>query len=202
MLGAQPLIIFIFGLVFLGEHLSVSQELSVFLTVVALLLLVNKAEKTDDKASVSLFDFSKYYLFPAIASGLAIVWDRYFLKGEMTVESFFVLDRIIIIPAFIVALLLIRRGGFEKSFLREKYVSTITNNWAFLSLIGLLFTVSVYTYNLALSVDKAALVGFFRNTAYPIAAFLGAFLFQQKIPVRRWVSLSLIGLAIALGAYY
>ena len=69
-----------------------------------------------------------------------------------------------------------------------------------LSLIAILFTISVYTYNVALGLEKAAVVGLFRNAAYPLAALIGAFLFRQKISAHEWLSLSFIVAAVFFGA--
>ena len=54
-------------------------------------------------------------------------------------------------------------------------------------------------YNIALELEKAALVGLFRNAAYPLVAFAGTFLFKQRISKIQWVSLLLILLSMYLG---
>ncbi len=200
MLGTQPIIIFIFGLIFLGENLSATQGLSMVLTVSALLLLAGGTTNESEESKISLSAFAKYYIFPTLASGLAIVWDRYFLKGELSGNEFFILDRVVIVPAFLLVVAIIRRNDFKKSIWKDSYLSIFTRNWQLLLSIGLLFTLSVYAYNLALALEKAALVGLFRNAAYPVAAFTGTLLFEQKVSAKKWVSLSLIVLAALCGA--
>lgn len=199
MLGTQPIVIFLFGLILLGETLSGSQVFSVTLATAALIILAMKGNRTSVN-HMTLLDFGKCYAFPTLASTLAIVWDRFFLKGQIPSEAFFIFDRATLIPAFLLALALIKRKTFMSGLWQSNFPLIFARNWKMLSTIGILFTVSVYTYNLALGMEKAAVIGLFRNAAYPIAAFVGAFLFQQKISMREWVSLSLILGAVLLGA--
>ena len=135
-----------------------------------------------------------------IASALAIVWDRYFLKGQMTGNEFFIFDRIVLLPTFLLAVLIIRRGNFRFGSPLENSLSVLARNWKSLLAIGTLFTLSAYTYNLALELEKVALVGLFRNSAYPVAAFVGAFIFKQRTSTREWLSLALIFFAVVFGA--
>jgi drug/metabolite transporter (DMT)-like permease len=201
MLGTQPAVIFLFGIVLLGEHLTLIQESSMGLVVVALLLLAGKGGRRAEAKRIYLVDFGKYYVFPTLASTLSIVWDRYFLKGHMPIEEFFILDRLVIIPAFLLTLGIIQRGDFFVGIWKDHYGSVLARNWKILSLIGLLFTLSVYTCNLALELEKAAFVGLFRNASYPIAAFAGAFFFKQNVSTKEWLSLSLVFFAIFLGVF-
>ena len=199
MLGTQPIIIFLLGLILLGESLTSTQMFSMVTTAFALLLLATDGKRTIG-GRLSFIDFGKYYILPTLASTLAIIWDRYFLRGQISGGDFFILDRLTLIPAFLLAIVLIKRNKFAAGLWQKNYTPILFRNWKLFSTIGLLFTISVYTYNLALTLEKVALVGLFRNAAYPIAAFLGAFLFKQKISSKQWISLSLIFLAILLGA--
>ena len=200
MLGTQPIVIFVFGLFLLGETLSSTQMFSVILAAAALVTLAAKG-KGSAQNRINLNDFVKYYAFPALASTLAIVWDRYFLKGHFSSSEFFTLDRLTLVPAFLLTLGLIKQKNFMAGIWRKSYPLIIARNWKSLAMIGALFTFSVYAYNLALGVEKAAVVGLFRNSSYPLAAFAGAFFFQQKISFREWLSLSFVASAIFLGVF-
>lgn len=197
MLGTQPVIIFLFGLIFLGEFLSWTQMLSMILVAAALLLL-SIGKCTLSAGRITSTDFLKYYAFPTIASTLAIILDRYFLSGQISSEDFFVIDRIVLLPAFLLSLLLIKRENIKVGILQKDWRPIVERNWKSLCLVGLLFTVSVYAYSFALKMETAAFVGIFRNSAYPIAAFTGAFIFKQQIASRGWISFSLIFIAIAM----
>jgi len=200
MLGTQPIVIFALGFILLGETLSATQGFSVALASGSLLLLANGHNKSSPQNKINWSSFAKYYAFPTFFSGLAIVWDRFFLKEQLPSSQFFVLDRIVILPAFFIALWIIGRRSFKIDIWSSTPSGVITRNWKSLCFIGLLFTVSVYTYNLALEIEKAALVGLLRNSSYPVAAFVGAFIFKQEVSLRKWVSLFLILAAAVLGA--
>lgn len=199
MLGTQPIIIFVLGSALLGEHLTSTQIASIAIASVGLLLLAKKDSATPEQ-KINPVDFAKYFVLPTLASALAIIWDRQFLRGALSADQFFVFDRLLAIPAFFLALGFVGGNVFRKSHWRVNSMAITGRNWKLLCLIGLLFTVSVYTYNLALEIEKAALVSLVRNTSYPIAALIGAFMFQQQISTRRWVSLSLVILSVVLGA--
>ena len=136
-----------------------------------------------------------------VASALVVVWDRYYLREYVSSGDFFVIDRLILIPSFLLVLGLMKGKKIISDLQQKINLPIIVRNWKPLLLIGLLFTISVYTYNVALGIEKAAVVGVFRNSAYPIAAFLGAFLFQQKISSKQWLSFSLLVVAIFLGSF-
>ena len=197
MLGTQPIIIFLFGLLLLGETLSSFQILSVGLTTSALILLTTR--NNSGEISINFAGFTKYYLFPTLASALAIIWDRYFLNGKFPSSEFFIIDRFTLVPAFLLSLAFIKGKNFRKSLWQNHYKYILENNWKALSSSAFLFTLSVYAYNMALELEKAALVGLFRNAAYPLAAFVGTFWFKQRLTKIQWVSLSLILLSMYLG---
>jgi drug/metabolite transporter (DMT)-like permease len=199
MLGTQPIVIFLLAFVLLGETLNMAQVFSVTLVGAALLTLATKRNPSSS-SPITFLDFGKYYIFPTLISTLAIVWDRYFLKGQISSGVFFVFDRATLIPAFFLALFMIK----PKSFMTNRWSLSpvFVRNWKMLTLISILFTISVYTYNVALGLEKAAVIGLFRNAAYPLAALVGAFLFQQKISSREWLSLSLIASAVFIGAIF
>lgn len=135
-----------------------------------------------------------------MASALAIIWDRYFLRGTLSASEFFILDRILVIPAFILVLIPLRgRQLWTGAWIADSF-SILMRHWRSLSMIGLLFAISVYTYNRALGIEKVALVSLLRNVSYPMAAFIGAFAFRQQISIKRWLSFSLVLLSVLLGA--
>lgn len=202
MLGTQPILIFLLGLMILEEGLTSSQTLSVALASAALILLTKNSPLHENNGNrFRFFDFAKYFALPSLASTLAIILDRFFLRGHITSNEFFVLDRLALIPAFTLTIFAIKRGKLATVVEWEIVSPILTRNWKLLSLIGILFTFSVYSYNAALAGEKAALVGLFRNAAYPFSAFIGAFIFQKKITCRQWLSLSLILAALFLGAF-
>ncbi len=200
MLGTQPIAIFFFGWSILGEAISSFQIVSVVLVALALLMLA-KPSRTSTEPQVTLSTFAKYYLLPTVASTLAIIWDRFFLKGQIAVDEFFILDRLMLVPALIIVLFLLSRsqvGSLVRSIESSKI---LTRNWKSTLAIGLLFTLSVYAYNSALEVENAAVVGLFRNSAYPLAAFAGAFVFERKTSLREWVSFSIVVVAVVIGMF-
>ncbi len=198
MLGTQPIAIFFFGWVILNETVSIFKIYSLILITLALFILTFQ-KSSHSGSRISLGDFAKYFLMPTLASTLAIVWDRYFLKNEIPKAEFFVLDRIILIPALIITLMIYHRSVAKTSIWQPGSIQVMRRNWKLLFAIGLLFTVSVYSYNSALELENAAVVGLFRNSAYPLAAFCGAFLFARKTSLMEWISLALVVIAITLG---
>ena len=72
MLGMQPIVIFLFGLVLLGETLNGSQVFSLTLAAAALAILATNGNRAAGY-KITLLDFGKYYAFPTLASTLAIV---------------------------------------------------------------------------------------------------------------------------------
>jgi drug/metabolite transporter (DMT)-like permease len=199
MLGTQPIVVFFLAFILIGETLIIVQIGSVFLASLSLLLMTSKDQSQSNQ--IKWNDFAKYYALPALASGLAIVWDRFFLKGELSSDQFFILDRIVILPSFIFIVLLVRKGRLLDSFTSIGQPGILARNWATLATIGVLFTVSTYAYNLALTTEKAALVGLARNSSYPIAAFAGTFIFEQNVTFKKWLSLALVVSAVLVSAF-
>jgi drug/metabolite transporter (DMT)-like permease len=200
MLGTQPIVIFLLGFVLLSETLNGTQIFSMTLVAAALIALATKRHHLSS-GKISFLDFGKYYIIPTLISTLAIVWDRYFLKRQITSEVFFIIDRATVIPAFFLVLFIIKPKSFTANRWATDFSRVFARNWKMLSMIAILFTISVYTYNVALGLEKAAVVGLFRNAAYPLAALVGAFLFRQKISAHEWLSLSLIVAAVFIGAF-
>jgi drug/metabolite transporter (DMT)-like permease len=198
MLGTQPILIFLLGWLVLGETISPYQIVSVVLVALALLALANQKQKTSD-GSVTLTLFGKYYLMPTLASTLAIIWDRFFLKGKISPKEFFILDRLMLVPALLIVMLLLSRRDPEGKTRHAESWEAFKRNWKSAFAIALLFTLSVYAYNSALEVGTAAVVGLFRNSAYPLAAFLGTFIFQRKTSNGEWTSLALVLAAVLVG---
>jgi len=201
MMGTQPIVIFVLGSILLGENLSVTQSFSMAVASAGLLLLASKDSHISVNAQrISPKDFGKYYLLPTLASSLAIIWDRYFLRGALSGNEFFILDRLLIIPAFALLLISLRGKRLWAGTWLTDSASVLRRNGQSLALIGILFAVSIYTYNLALEIEKVALVSLVRNLSYPMAAFIGAFTFRQQISTKRWLSFSLVLLSVLLGA--
>ncbi len=191
MLGTQPIVIFVLALGMLGEGLPPMQILGVALAAGALLILA-RGSNGDGAIRISWPDFTLYYALPTLVAALAVVWDRYLLKGRLTGMEFFALDRLTLLPALLIALALIRGRDFPRVFRSGFDRALLARNWIPLAAVAVLVTGSVFPYNLALEMEKAAIVGLFRNAAYPLAAFLGAFLFSHRVTGREWLSLIMV----------
>lgn len=201
MMGTQPIVIFVLGSILLGENLSVAQSLSMAIASGGLLLLASKDSHVSiNTKTISPKDFGKYYMLPTLASALAIIWDRYFLRGSLSSNEFFILDRLLVVPAFALLLVTLRGKQLWRGTWLADSSSVLMRNWKSLTVIGILFALSVYTYNRALEIEKVALVSLVRNVSYPMAAFIGAFAFRHQISTKRWLSFSLVLLSVLIGA--
>jgi len=194
--GAQPPLILILSALFLKEPVNIYRICSVILVSLAIILLGGPAAK-DTESRLSILDWMKWLVLPSFASAGIFILDRYFLKGTVSPDLYFTYDR--------VALMIILALGALASRLRRSKANAmdwqkiIARNWAVLLTIGALFTLSVYAYNRALSLEDATTVSLFRNAAYPSAALLGAWVFQRRLVRQDVLSAFLVLVSVPLG---
>lgn len=195
MLGTQPVIIFALGVSILNEQLSVTQVLSILLITAALLSLATKGNSRGIHRRI----FFGYYIVPTLISSLVVICDRYFLRDKISEADYFALDRFLLLPAFLIVLAFVVCFKLNSDQKMNRWLVTLKKNWFWLISISILFTAGAFFYNFALGMEKAAVVSLFRNASYPVAAFIGVFLFKHHMEKKDWVSLALVSSAILLG---
>jgi drug/metabolite transporter (DMT)-like permease len=195
MLGTQPLFLSFMAYTVLNEALAPAQWGGIVGASIGLFLLNLKPRRPEDRVGAGAFLL--YYLLPMLASTAAMVCDRYFLKGQVGGMDYFLIDKVLLLPAALLTLLPLCALSGEKLFDR----SILARRRRELVLIGLLFFISSLAYTFALKHERAALVGLFRNASYPLAAFIGVFAFRQQISRRQWASLALVCASIAIAAF-
>ncbi|MGB3317033.1 MAG: EamA family transporter, partial [Albidovulum sp.] len=190
MAASQPVLISVMSLIILSEELGTVQWVSIGAVFAAIFLPVRGS-------AVTLKDLMYYVAIPTFLFSGTVIFDRYLLTTHLEPTNFFVWDKISVLPAVLLSLLFagkLRNTDFSpvKIFSSKKASFIII-------LMGLSWGIASYTYAVALSGEKAAIITLVRNLAFPLTAIIGGFIFREAIRTSQYLSLAIVVGAIFCG---
>jgi drug/metabolite transporter (DMT)-like permease len=191
MAAMQPILISVLSLIILGEYLSYIQWIAIAMIFFAIIMPIGL-----DK--IDIYTLTKFVALPSIMFCISTIFDRYLLVNHFHPLEFFVWDKISVLPAVFISIVLagrIKNINFPKSH-------TIGATIAIILGLSVSWGIASFTYALALAGEKTAIITLVRNLAFPATAVLGGFLFREKVTVRQYISLVIVVTAIFLGIEY
>lgn len=176
LLGAQPIFVAVTSFLLLGENLTALQVLSLAVTAGGLYFL----SKTNKKGTLAMKDVFQLLFAPSLLMGLVATLDRKVLAGQLTGSVFFILDKALLLPAFLFTLCLLgRRKQIQPKKVFPAFVENRQLFGRMILILGGLWLVSSLTYGLALQAEKATVVIVIRNLSYPLAALCSVIFFKE-----------------------
>ncbi len=193
MAASQPVLISVLSIIILNETLSVIQWVSILIVCIAILL----PSKSSD---FSWKDIANYVIIPTVLFSATVIFDRYLLVEHLDPMNFFVWDKISVFPAVIASMFI--AGKLSGVSLAPSRTGWNVREILIVAFLGITWGIASYTYAVALSGEKAAMISLVRNLAFPLTAVLGGVIFREAVNQRQYFSLFIISTGILLGTLY
>lgn len=197
LLIAQPIMVAMFSWLLLGESLSLSEMGLAALTLCGIWVVsASSQEKIYSSRKLTV-----YMALPAILMAVIAVVERYILLTHMSGVEFFVVDKLVMLPTFLLIYLVLMRFIADEFRIQLRAVSG-SRLFVIVLVLGFLWGASSLFYGLALELQKTLWVTMIRSLAFTLVALLGSFLDQKPLSAMSILGLGMASIGGALFAFH